>query len=65
LYLVEDQQDALLVGNSPQALQETVWRQDHATFALHRLDHDAAGFVIDELFNSGQVAVGSVDKPCH
>ena len=47
-HLVEDQQDAVLVADRPQALQVALGRRQHAGRARHRLDdhrRDGRGIV--------------------
>ena len=43
LDLVDDQQQAALLGQRPQLLQELIGRRPHAGFALDRLQHDGNG----------------------
>ncbi len=48
LHFVEHQQNLVVVGQLAQSLQEAVGRNDHAPFALHRLDQDGRGLVVDQ-----------------
>ena len=57
LHLVEHQQQAVLVAQLAQGLEEL--RGDaHAALALHRLDHDGGGLGPDGLFRRLEVAEG-------
>ena len=41
LHFVEDQNDAMLLGQLAQCLEKLRWRGEEATIALHRLDEDS------------------------
>ena len=62
LHFIENQQQFVLVGQLPQAFQETIRRNADAAFALDRLDQNRARLVVDELLDGIQIAERRVRK---
>ena len=58
-------QQAVLVGQFPQAGQETLRRDSYAAFALDGFDHQGGGFIVDQFRHGVQVAEWGVDKAGH
>ena len=65
LHLVEHQEQFMLVGQFPQAGQESLRRGADTRFALDGLDQDRRGLVVDEPGRRLQVAEGGVDESGH
>ncbi len=65
LHFVEDQQQAVLVGQLAEAGQEAVGRNPHAAFALDRLDHDGGRLVVDQPRDGVEIAERGVDEAGH
>lgn len=55
LHFVQNQQQAMLVGQGAQARQELHARRADAAFALDRLHHEGANTVVDGRFGSGEI----------
>ena len=55
LDLVDDQQQAVRLGQRAQLLQELIGRGPHAGFALDRLQHHRDGVVVDQLLRPRRV----------
>ena len=63
LDLVQQEQDALLVAELTDALDELVGSGEHAALALNRLEHDGAGLALDISILEGlQVVVVSIHE---
>ncbi len=62
LHLVEEEQRAVLVADLPQLLQVAGRRGEHASLALHRLDHDARDVRAHHRAHRRGVSIGDV---CH
>ncbi len=65
LHLVEDQQQVVPIGDFPQALQKARGRRHHPPLPEDRLDHDAAGLIVDQVLNSSEVAMRGILKTGH
>ena len=63
LHFVEDQQQAVVVGQLAQALQEAIGRDADAPFALHRLDHDRGRFSSISRRTASKSPKGAYRKP--
>ena len=65
LHLVERQQQAVLVAELAQRLEERLRRRAHAALALHRLDQDAGGVRADRLLDRFQIAMRHLVETVH
>ncbi|HET6838656.1 MAG TPA: aspartate aminotransferase family protein, partial [Bradyrhizobium sp.] len=65
LHFVERQQQAVLVAQLAQRLEECVRRRAHAALALHGLDQDAGGLRADRLLHGFEIAVRHLVKTVH
>ena len=65
LHLVEGQQQAVLVAELAQRLEEGMRRGAHAALALHRLDQDAGGLRADRLLHGFEIAMRHLVKTVH
>ena len=44
LNFIDDEQDPMFVTDATQATEESFWRRDVSSFALHWFDHDGGHF---------------------
>ena len=65
LHLVEGEQQAMLVAELAQRLEEGMRRRAHAALALHRLDQDAGGVRADRLLHGLEVAMRHLVEAVH
>src|SRR6185312_17223457 len=65
LHLVEGEQQAMLVAELAQRLEEGVRRRAHAALALYRLDQDAGGVRADRLLHGFEVAMRHLIEAVH
>src|SRR6185312_5501383 len=65
LHLVEGEQQAMLVAELAQGLEEGVRRRAHAALALYRLDQDAGGVRADRLLDGFEVAMRHLVEAVH
>src|SRR3546814_15871590 len=62
LDLVEDQQQVALVAAIAQRLQEGLRRRTDTALALHRLDQETGGVVVDQVERGIDVVEGRIGK---
>lgn len=60
LDFVEDEDEAMFIGEVTEALEEAIGGDVDAAFALDGFDEEGAGFVVDEVGDGLEVAVGGV-----